>query len=90
VDEATGHDLVRGGLQPLRSAGELHVAATDCLENNLAATSSDDFTVAVVGQGFWYLLRAESCGGNGSYNTGSSKQIGSRDAEIAASGHACP
>jgi hypothetical protein len=42
------------------------------------------------GQGFWYLVRAESCGGNASYNSGSPSQIGSRDAEIAASANACP
>jgi len=36
------------------------------------------------------VIRAVNCGGNASYNSGSPKQVGSRDAEIAASGNACP
>jgi hypothetical protein len=91
VAAATGYDIVRGGLQTLRSSGgDFTAATTNCLQNNLAATTIDDVPVPAVGQGFWYLLRAANCGGGGTYNSGSPKQIGSRDAEIAASGNACP
>jgi hypothetical protein len=31
-----------------------------------------------------------SCGGNGTYDSGAPRQIGSRDAELAASPTACP
>jgi hypothetical protein len=91
VPAATGYDVARGGLQTLRSSGgNFSAATTDCLGNDLAATTVDDSGVLAVGQGVWYVLRAESCGGNASYDSGSPKQVGSRDAEIAASGHGCP
>jgi hypothetical protein len=87
VPSATGYDLVRGGLQGLRSSGgNFSTATTDCLGNDLTGTTANEPAVPSAGQGFWYLLRAGSC----SYNTGSSRQVGLRDVEIATSGHACP
>jgi hypothetical protein len=91
VSAASGYDITRGSLVTLRSSGgNFTTATTNCLSNNLAATTINDLQSPTVGQGFWYVLRAESCGGNASYDSGSPKQIGSRDAEIAASGFACP
>jgi hypothetical protein len=91
VSFATGYDVVRGGLQTLRTTlGDFSAATTNCLGNDLGATTVNDLQSPTVGQGFWYALRAENCGGGASYNSGASSQIGSRDAEIAASGHACP
>jgi hypothetical protein len=91
VAAATGYDVVRGGLQPLRSSGgDFSAATTDCLQNDLAATTIDEVAVPAVGQGFWYALRALNCGGSASYDSGVASQSGSRDAEIAASGQACP
>jgi hypothetical protein len=91
VPVATGYDIVRGSVVALRSSGGNFTTSTiNCLGNNLAATTADDTSAVPVGQGFWYLVRAESCGGNASYNSGSPSQIGSRDAEIAASANACP
>jgi hypothetical protein len=89
MSAATGYDVVRGGLQPLRR-GDFSAATTNCLANDLATTTVNDNQAPVAGQGFWYALRAVSCGGGASYDSGSPKQSGSRDAEIAASGHGCP
>jgi len=87
---ATSYDIVRGSLQGLRSSGgNFTTATTNCLGNDLPATTVDD-TAALPAGGAWYVLRAANCGGSASYNTSSTSQIGSRDAEIAASGVACP
>ena len=91
VPVASGYDLTRGSLQTLRSShGDYSVATTDCLGNDLAATTADDNAVPAAGQGFWYLLRATNCGGNASYDSGAPRQVAPRDAGIASSGHACP
>jgi hypothetical protein len=91
VPVATGYDVVKGSVVALRNSGGNYTTSTiNCLGNNLVATTADDTASVPAGQGFWYLVRAVSCGGNASYDSGAPKQIGSRDAEIAASGVACP
>jgi hypothetical protein len=91
VPVATGYDVVKGSVVALRSsAGNFTTSTIACLGNNLAAATADDTATVPAGQGFWYLVRAVSCGGSASYNSGSASQIGSRDAEIAASASACP
>jgi hypothetical protein len=91
VGAATGYDIVRGALQTLRSTGgNFSASTTTCLGNDVAATSVNDLQSPLAGQGFWYALRAANCGGGASYNDGSPRQVASRDAGIAASGHACP
>jgi hypothetical protein len=91
VSAATGYDAVRGSLQTLRTTlGSFSAATTTCLGNDIGATSVNDLQSPTVGQGFWYLLRAENCGGGASYDSGAPKQVAPRDAGIAASGHACP
>lgn len=91
VPVATGYDVVKGSVVALRSSGGNYTTSTiSCLGNNLVATTADDTAAVPAGQGFWYLVRAVSCGGSASYDSQAPKQIGSRDAEIAASGVACP
>lgn len=80
-------DVVRGDLATLRAtAGDYSVATGTCL----AAAQADPWLVSPPapppGGGFFYLVRDAA----GTYDTGESSQIGSRDAEIAASGHDCP
>ena len=70
--------------------GDFSAATTNCLGDSLAATTVNDLQSPAAGQGFWYALRAVSCGGNASYDSGLPNQVVSRDAGIAASGHACP
>jgi hypothetical protein len=94
VSAATGYDVARGSVVTLKSTqGNFSAATTDCFADNLTATTLNDPQSPAAGQGFWYVLRAVNCGGSASYNSynfGSPDQVGSRDAEIAASGHACP
>ena len=66
------------------------VATDACLGNDLAGTTYEDSAVPGGGEDFWYLVRAVNCGGPASYDEGSPSQVGSRDAEIEASGAACP
>jgi hypothetical protein len=91
VAAATGYDLVRGSLEALRSTGgDFTTATTDCLENDLTGTSRDDADTPPPSDGFWYLVRAASCGGSVTFDSGAASQVGSRDAEILASPSTCP
>ncbi len=80
-------DVVRGDLVTLRAtAGDYSVATGTCL----AAAQADPWLESPAspppGGGFFYLVRDAA----GIYDTGEPSQVGSRDAEIAASGHDCP
>jgi hypothetical protein len=91
IGAATGYDLARGSLAMLRSSyGDFSQATTDCVENDLTGTTSDDADVPDAGDGFWYLIRAVSCGGSATFDSGAPSQVGSRDAAIRASASACP
>ena len=88
---ADTYDLVRGSLGLLGSSGgNFTTSLQACVVNDLAATSFPDATPAPVGNGFYYLVRGASCGGAGTYDEGGGSQVGSRDAEIAASASNCP
>ena len=87
----TTYDVVRGRLAALRSSGGDFTTSVDaCLANDTAASSLDDPAAPAGGDGFYYVLRAASCAGDGTYDSGSASQVGSRDAEIAASPYHCP
>ncbi len=84
------YDLVRGRLADLRiSGGNFALATSGCAANDDALTWSDDAVPPETG-GNWYLVRAVGASGSGTYDDGSTSQIGGRDTEIAASGVACP
>jgi cysteine-rich repeat protein len=88
---ATGYDVVYGFLDTLRSSsGNFQVATGTCLANDFAGLSLVVSGDPSFGHGFWLLVRGENCGGSGTYDTGSARQVGLRDAEIAASGNDCP
>ncbi len=88
---ATAYDIVQGGLAALRSSnGNFQSATQACIANNTTGTSFPAGGTPSAGDGFWFLVRGENCGGNGTYNSGSPKQVGSRDSGIAASGNDCP
>lgn len=88
---ANVYDLVRGSLGVLASShGDFSLATSACLGNDLLATSQSDAAVPYPGQGYWYLVRGVNCAGPGTFDSGAPSQSGSRDAEIQASGHACP
>lgn len=91
VAGAAGYDLVRGSLAVLQSShGDFSAATTGCLENDMGATSWDDAATLNVGDGFWYLVRAVSCGGSATFDSGAPSQVASRDVGILASPEACP
>jgi hypothetical protein len=90
VSGATAYDAVEGSLGVLRAtAGDFTSAVTVCVANDDVATSATFQTSPSPGGGVFMVVRGGNCGGAGSYDEGGTQQ-GSRDAEIAASGAACP
>ena len=88
---ATGYDIVRGNLGPLRTTGgDFTVATEECLQDNHPTTTLSYATNPPAGEGFWFLVRWVETAANGSYDSAAPSQVGLRDAEIAASGAACP
>ena len=86
---AQDYDVQRGDLSVLRSsAGDFTSSILGCAEND--GTDTKSFVPESPATGLYYLVRGVTfaCGA-GTYDEGSSDQIGSRDAEIAA-GAACP
>jgi hypothetical protein len=84
-------DVVHGTLSVLRSSGgDFAVATLGCLADDEPGTGLTHVGPPATGDGYWYLVRGVSCGGGGTYDTGSVRQVGSRDAEIAASSSPCP
>jgi hypothetical protein len=81
------YDVTSGTLSSLQSAGFSSVA---CLANDDTASSYDDTRSIPAADGFYYLVRAQTTCGAGTYGDGSASQSGSRDSEIAASPNACP
>jgi hypothetical protein len=91
VPRATAYDLVRGDLSALRaSAGDFTTATERCLADDIVVTNWSDADTPATEHGYWYVVRGVNCGGVGSYDSGAPSQPASRDAEIAASGNACP
>jgi cysteine-rich repeat protein len=87
---ATGYDVVRGDLGLLRSGGGNFTTATaECLANDQAATTLGYAAVPAPGSGSFFLMRGSNCSGSGTYDTASPDQVGSRDAEVDASGVSC-
>ena len=91
VDATSSYDVVRGSLSVLHATkGDFSQATTDCLENDLNFTARDDADTPNTDDGFWYLVRANSCGGHATYDSGAPSQVGSRDAGIQAAPATCP
>ena len=95
-----GHysDVVRGSLSTLAaSAGDFGLALEGCVleDLNVSGTGAfEDADIPPVGDGYWYLIRAdryEGCGtGIGTYNSVSrAHQLGDRNPEILSSGRDC-
>lgn len=91
---ADSYDVVKGDVYALfDSGGDYSSTLIACLGNDLAAGEVTDPAVPVPGGGFYYLVRvARVCGGGGpgTYDSAGPGQVGSRDAEIAASTVECP
>jgi hypothetical protein len=87
---AMHYDVVRGGLRALPPLGHFSSAVSDCLAENASSTLFVDPSTPTPGDGFFYLVRGGSCGGEGTYDSGGVGQVRSRDAGVAASAGACP
>jgi hypothetical protein len=89
--EATGYDVVQGDLEMLiGSGGDFTTATTACLDDNRPHTTLPISGTPPTGHGLWFLVRGMNCAANGTYDTGSSSQVASRDGAIDASSGACP
>lgn len=89
--DCLGYDVVQGDLLPLHtSGGNFTTSTSSCLVSNQVATTLAYATQPAARSGFWLLVRAVGIGGNLSYDSFSTAQIGSRDAEIDAAATACP
>ena len=93
---ATGYDVVRGNLGALReAAGDFAAATVACVASRIPGTTVTDGTTPPAGQGFWYVVRGVAevpgvCVARGSFDSGASSQVASRDPGISASGTGCP
>jgi hypothetical protein len=90
VSGATGYDVVRGTLSTLLAGGNFTPATDACVGDHVPSAFISDGHVPAVADGDWFLIRAVSACGTGTYNDGSPSQSGSRDAGVAASPNACP
>lgn len=95
-------DIVRGSLTALSATdGDFTIATQECVMDDTPGVQFDDPAVPSVGEGFWYLLRADArqpfpggCPmGQGTYNMRQygvpSHQVGNRNLEIKMSGREC-
>lgn len=90
VAESTGSDIVRGDLGSLKeTGGDFASSAEHCLDDDRTTTTRRLSDTPAPGEGFWFLVRGQNCGGSGTYDTGEPSQAESRDSEVAASGNDC-
>ncbi len=87
---AQQYDVVRGVLSSLVVAGNFTASLNACIAPNSLGLTVNDTQIPPTGDGYWYLVRAESPAGPGTYDEATGGQQGSRDAEIAASAQRCP
>jgi hypothetical protein len=87
----SGHDVVQGSLNALRSFnGDFSVAVHSCIAQHV---SSDGISFGLdppPGEGYWFVLRDVESGVADSYDSGSASQIASEDGPIGRSPSACP
>ena len=88
---AVTYDVILGDLNALSaSAGNFTSSTQLCLANDLGSQNLSTAAVPAPGLGYWYLVRGVRLGGtdNDTYDEGGG-QVGSRDAEVAASSAGC-
>jgi hypothetical protein len=91
VPGATAYDVVFGNLGQLRSnGGNYSTALGSCLAEDLPGTTfSHAANLTTPGTVFYFLVRSSNCGGPGTYDTGSPRQVASRDPGILAAPSTC-
>jgi hypothetical protein len=88
VPSAPAYDVVRGSLSLLQGAGDFTASTEACVGNDHTDTTIQDAYVPPEGDGVWYLVRAASACGDGTFGDGS--EAAPRDPGIAASANTCP
>ena len=86
---STSYQVLRGSLSTLRGTGGNFTVATASCQAGLTTTTTSYLLSSGTPTEF-YLVRGANCAGKGTTDEGGGAQMGSRDAEIAASGHDCP
>jgi len=81
--------ILRGSLSTLRGTGGNFTVATASCQAGLTTTTTS-YALSSGTTTEFYLVRGANCAGKGTTDEGGGAQMGSRDAEIAASGHDCP
>jgi hypothetical protein len=90
VPPSLGYDMIHGDLHALLEVGGDFAETTNgCLFDNETSTSHLQGSDPFPGEAWFYLLRTEMPTGTESYDVIESNQIGSRDAEVLASGNDC-
>lgn len=85
------YDVVGGDLSALLDSGGDFATATDgCIADEITTAFVDEFSEPAQEEGLWFLVRVNTGGGLGTYDSGSFRQAGLRDEEIALSGADCP
>jgi hypothetical protein len=91
VNGATGHDVMSGDINTLRTTGGDFAAATlACLADNYTDTMLRMLPDPPLGEASWLFVRGVNCGGEGTYDSGGAGQGASRDPGLAGSAVACP
>ena len=86
VEDSDGYDMFKGSLTDLlTSSGDYSTATDDCLAENQVGTSHQQSLSAGTSVDF-FLVRAVSCGGNGTSDSGGPGQAGSRGPGLESSG----
>jgi hypothetical protein len=88
VGDAESYDVIRGTLSAL--PGGFSSAIDVCAGSHVPGTSITDTHVPAEGDADWFLIRAFSACGTGTYDDGGPSLIAPRDPGIAASANACP
>ncbi len=90
VGSGSTYDVVYGSLNQAVAGGWDFSSGSitlGCMANNQWGTWLSPGGSLSPGEGVWYLIRSQP---GGTYDTGSVSQAGSRDVEVAESGHDCP
>jgi N-acetylneuraminic acid mutarotase len=91
VAGALRYDMVQGNLNLLRSShGNFSTASVTCVSDDNASTTASEDSVPMPGQASWYLVRAEGCGGTGTFQDNGLAGGNPRDDGIAGASNACP
>ncbi|MEE9230533.1 MAG: hypothetical protein V3U86_07485, partial [Acidobacteriota bacterium] len=92
IPEAHAYDVVTGDLTRLnRSGGDFSEAVVACVADDHPANELlFEQEGPEPGSGFWILVRSVHAGGNGTYDSDSRSQVGTRDPGIDAAPLACP